>query len=392
MDIYSNSFYDLLGGALGRADSASLQAFIDATVANKYNGLDMAGFEWDPDMQIDFTYEQVQQTLGITPMANYYDVDSPAKPFAGEGFTIATGKIPRMKNVAYFNEDKLRKQLIFERLNAGNAQEVIANRRLKLFTTVDDLFASHANAMTYQRNQMVSKGQVEITNTNNPYGISGVILKANIPSANQTVLVGTARWWTNADYSVEGAAANPVVDLKDWVRGIRDAGAPAGHIEVNAKFFDHIINHSAVRAALAVALFPLADATQAAAAVAIQAQDVLANTFARIIGCPVKLVDKMVGVERYNATTRTLGVETLDAFETNVLVWVPDGTIGTIKAVRPISVDDPAAAYGRFMGGRGLLTVSADASKKCQAFETELTALAIPVVPQRMYYFYPCNL
>lgn len=392
MDIYNSNFYDLLGGALGKADSSSLQAFIDATVANKYNRLDLSGFAWDPDMQIDFTYEQVQQTLGITPMANYYDVDSPAKPFAGEGFTIATGKIPRMKNVAYFNEDKLRKQLLFERINAGNAREVVANRRLKLFTTVDDLFASHANSMAYQRNQMVSAAQVEITDTNNPYGISGVTLKANVPNANKTALEGAARWWTDASYSTEGANADPVGDLKEWIRGIRYAGAPAGHIEVNYTFFQHIINHSAVKAALAVALFPLADATQAVAAVGVQADDVLASTFSRIIGCPVVVVDKKVGVEKYNAETRALEIVTIDAFETNVLVWVPDGTIGTIKAVQPITVTDPAAAYGRFMGGRGLLTVSADASKKCQAFETELTALCIPTAPQRMYYFYPCNL
>ena len=94
MDTYSSNFYDLLGGALGSATSSALQAFIDTTLADKYNVLDLDGFVWDDDMQLDFTFEQIQQTLGITPMANYYDVDSPAKPFGGEAVTLSTGKIP----------------------------------------------------------------------------------------------------------------------------------------------------------------------------------------------------------------------------------------------------------------------------------------------------------
>lgn len=391
MDIYNQNFYDLLGGALGRADSSSLQAFIDATLRDKYDRLDLSGFEWDPDMQIDFTYEQVQQTLGITPMANYYDVDSPAKPFAGEGFSIATGKIPRMKNVAYFNEDKLRKQLIFDRLNVGNARDVVENRRLKLFTTVDNLFQAHANSLTYQRDQMISKGMVEITTANNPYGISGVTLYANVSDGNKTTLTGAARWWTAAGYATEGANANPILDLKEWVRGIRLSGAPAGHIEVNWAFFQRILSHSAVRAMLADVFFPLAgNSTVAANAVAAKPDSEIEAAFSRIIGSPVRTVDHKVAVEKYDATTRALTADPFDSFEPDVLVWVPDGTIGTVKSVMPLTVPDPAAAYGRFINGKGLLTVTYDASKKCQAYETELTALAVPTAPQRMYYFYPC--
>lgn len=389
MNRYDSSIYNLLGGALGRADSAALQAFVDATLADKYNVLDTEGFALDPDMQLDFTFEQVRQILGVTPIANYYDVNSPAKPFAGESVTIATGKIPRMKNVAYFNEDKLRKQLIFERINAANSDEIVNSRRLKLFSTVDDLFAAHANAMTYQRNQMVSTGKFVISTENNPYGISGVTIDANIPTANKTSLSGTARWWTKSDYSAEGTTATPIADLKNWVRDIRYAGAPAGHIEVNYTFFQRLMNHSKVQTALAATIFPFGDASQASAAVSVLPQERLVQALEGAIGCSIKVIDRKAGVEKYNATTRALEVSTVDAFASDVLVWVPDGTIGTIKAVMPITVDDPAAAYAHFMDGRGLLTVSADASRKCQAFETELTALAVPTVPQRMYYFYP---
>ena len=295
-----------------------------------------------------------------------------------------------MKNVAYFNEDKLRKQLLFERINTRDPQGILRSRRLKLFNTVDDLFAAHANSMTYQRNQMVSRGMLDITADVNPYGINSITLSANVPLVNTThISDSTKAWWTSNTYAAEGSNADPIGDLKNWVRAIRFAGAPEGHIEVNYTFFQRILGHSKVASALAAAIFPLGDATQTAAAVKVLPQDRLVSAMESAIGCSIKVVDKKVGVESYNKTTRKLEVNTIDAFATDVLVWVPNGTIGTVKAVMPITVDDPAAAYGRFMNGRGLLTVSADASKKCQAYETELTALVVPTVPQRMYYFYP---
>lgn len=390
MDTYSQGFYDLLGGALGGASTARLQTFIDATLAEKYNRLQLDGFEWDDDMQLDFTYEQLQKEVGITAMSNYYDIDAPAVPMGGEGFTLATGKIPRMKNVAYFNEDKLRKQLLFERLNINDPDGVVNNRRLKLFTTIDDLVQSHVNSLTYQRNQMVSAGQIAITDTNNPYGISGVTLYANVPSDNKTALSGISRWWTEADYSAEGSAADPVKCVREWIRPMQQRGIK-GHIEVNYGYFQTILGHSKVLSSLSAVLFPLADPTQAAAATGNMGPDALKSAFEKAIGCSIKVVDSLVVVEKYDKDTKKLKRNTLDAFDSNVLVFVPDGVIGHVKAVLPITVDDPAASFGRFYGGRLLLTVSGDASKKCQSYETEMTALAVPEVPQHMYYLYPNN-
>ena len=108
METYTLEFYDLLSRALGGSDPARLQGYIDEVMPNKYNGLQLDGFELDPDMQLDFTYEQLQGEVGLNVMASYVDLDSPAKPVSREPVQIATGKIPRMKMVEYFNEDKLR--------------------------------------------------------------------------------------------------------------------------------------------------------------------------------------------------------------------------------------------------------------------------------------------
>ena len=45
--------------------------------------------------------------------------------------------------------------------------------------------------------------------------------------------------------------------------------------------------------------------------------------------------------------------------------------------------------YGTFYGGRLLVTVDVDFSKKCQSFETEMTSLVVPDKPQYMWYIHP---
>ena len=97
MNTNTLEFYDLLARALGGNDAKRLQGYLDEVMAVKYNGLQLDGFTFNPDMQLDFTYEQLQKEVGLNVMAQYVDLDSPAIPLGGEGFQLSTGKIPRMK-------------------------------------------------------------------------------------------------------------------------------------------------------------------------------------------------------------------------------------------------------------------------------------------------------
>ena len=58
------------------------------------------------------------------------------------------------------------------------------------------------------------------------------------------------------------------------------------------------------------------------------------------------------------------------------MVFVPDGDLGEIVVVEPIAI--AGGNYASFLDGRGLMTVEADYTKKCQSFSTELTALCVP--------------
>lgn len=388
MNTYGNEFYDLVTRALGGNDNKRIQGFMDDALAIKYGALQIDGFSW-AEMQLDFTYEQVMKDFSLGVMANYYDLDSPAVPFATEGVDVYTDKIPRMKAVEYFNEDKYRKMLITEqRFGAGSEQ--VSNAAFKsLFNTVDTLVGSHINSLTYQRHQMVSNGKVQLTNTNNAYGVQNITLSAHIPSANITTLTGTKRWWTavsDGTYATPGSACDPIADLKAIVKKAKAHGV-RGHFEVEETFLDQVLDHPKVVDALKER-FSISLGYGVSGVTAFD-RDAKVAALAAVAGAPIKSIDSIVAVESLNATTKKVVRTQMNAFADNVIVFVPDGNLGEILTVEPLKIS--GGTFGSYFDGRLLLTISADASKKCQSFETEMTSLVVPDKSKVMFYLHPYN-
>lgn len=384
MNTYPVQFYDLLSRALGGNDSRRLQGFLDNVVAEKYNKLDIPGFKFAPEMQLDYTYEQLQKTAGINVMAQYLDNDSPATPIGTEGAVIATGRIPRMKMVEYYNEDKYRKLLISEQRFGIGSNKVVDAAVNALFNTTSTLVGGHTNSLTYQRHQVVSTGKFTLNSTNNPNGLVGLTFSAHVPSANVNTLSGTKRWWTASDHSTEGSAADPIADMVAMVEAAREKGIE-GHFEVNSSYLDKILKHSKVVAAIGLNLFPLS--TSAADAAALLARSKKIEVLAEIVGAPIVAVDAKVATEVYNKVTKALERKTMDAFEANVVVFVPNGELGEILTVEPIAIE--GGTYATFYGGRLLMTVDVDAKYKCQSFNTEMTSLVVANRAHEMFYLKP---
>lgn len=389
MNAYTIEFYDLLSRALGGNDSKRLQGFLDDVMARKYNVLQLDGFTFD-EMQLDFSYEQIQREVSITPMANYYDLDSPAIPRSTEGVKSWTGKIPRMKDVEYLNEDKIRKQLILEQRMAAIGRDRVERGALDtLFVTVDTLIGGHTNSLTFQRHQMVSKHGFEISYANNPKGISGISIDAHVPAANITTLTSTARWWTNSTKTSEGGAADPVGDLLNMIETASNKYVSSVHFEVQKNYFKKVLNHSAVVRRIALNLYPTADVTNTIGAVANMDYEAKKRALENILGCPIKVWDTVVTKEAPVKATQNFTKVQMQAFEPDVIVLVPDGELGRVLTVEPIRV--AGGTYGTFYDGKLLMTVGVDPVKKCQSFNTEMTSLVVPEVPQYMWYLYPNN-
>ena len=386
MNTYPVQFYDLLSRALGGNDGRRLQGFLDNVVAQKYNQLNIPGVKFAAEMQLDFTYEQLQKTAGINVMAQYLDLDSPATPVGTEGAVIATGRIPRMKMVEYYNEDKYRKLLIAEQRFGASSDRVVNAAVEALFNTASNLVGGHTNSLTYQRHQVVSTTKFTLNSTNNPNGLIGLTFSSHVPAANVNTLAGAKRWWTASDYSAEGSAADPIADMIAMVEVAREKGIE-GHFEINASFLDKVLKHSKVVAAIGANLFPTANDSAAAAAYLSRAKKI--EVLAEIVGAPIDAIDAKVATEVYNKTSKALERKMMDAFEANVLVFVPNGEIGEILTVEPIAIE--GGTYATFYGGRLLMTVDVDAKYKCQSFNTEMTSLVVMNRAQEMFYLKPCN-
>lgn len=387
MDFNTPQFYDLVSRAFnGDATSKRLQTFVDSTMSLKYNGLKLDGFPFDPDMQLDYTYEQIQKELGITPMASYYDVDSPAIPKAEQEISLATGRIPRMKEVMYFNEDKVRKQLILEKMLSDEKIPIQAGQ--KLFDVINELIGRHTNSLTYQRDQMVSAGKLVLNDKNNPDGTLRVTLSANVPLKNKKTLSGDEKFWKDKTYAQEGAKADPIQSIIDWLQPILDKGIK-GHIEINLTYYRRLLRHSKVNQTIGFGLWPTTSAESATGAATVLPLSKKTSALEDLLGVKIKTVDSISSVLTYNTTSKRMEPTTAPSFNPDVIVFIPDGNVGKVLTVMPISTQDNSALVSTFYDGRLMLTVARDAVTKCQGFHTEMTSLVVPNVPQYFFYLFP---
>lgn len=376
------TYFDVLSLALG-GNPHKLQDFVDAVLAD-FNTLDVAGFSWNNDLLDDFTYEQMESRVGIAPLANVVDPDSPAIPFARQGESLGTGKIPRMKTVDYLNEAKIRalKKLIRRRdVSPGRIREAAGAAIGEILVEQTQSFV---NALSFQRDQMVSNAGITYNATNNPYGIS-LSLSARVPAANTKTLADAARWWTAANHATEGANSDPVQDMKDMVEKMRKKGITACHFEMNNLFIDAILSHSKVKADILARLslsasYDITDLTPFN-----RAEQVTA--LSQLVGKPIVEKDRIAQVEYSEAGK--IKYRELDSFKQDVVVLVPDGNIGEILTVEPLLLEGGQYAYA--LDGKLAFTIEADYTAKCQSYSGELTTVCAPNKPKLMLYLKPCE-
>lgn len=383
MDVRDANYYDLIANGLG---NATYQEFVDTLLADKYNGLKVEGFAWDPYMQIDFNYNQIQAELGINTMPTYVDIDSPAVYKSTEGFQISTGKIPRFKHGFRLDEKILREQMIIAQRTGRFSNNMSTVMRRLLFDSTDKLIGGNYNGLTYQRDQMVGNGEFILSLENNPNGIKGIKFSANVPDKNKMVLSGDNKWWTNTETMTEGSKSNPPKNLMDMVKLATNAGLRAFHFEVDKATFDRDIMHSKLRMAAALIQYPQFTGDQLTQIAANMDDDVIKANLERKIKARIIVKDDIVSTESWNEATESIEKKQFSAFPENKWVLVPDGSLGNIKAVEPIVVPDPAARIAYFDGGRTVLKQMFNMRTNSQEIESELTALVVPDKPKYMYY------
>lgn len=386
MNLHNEQYYALTD-VLGISNSQKLQGFLD-TMFEKYNVLDLSGFQLAP-MQTNFTFEQVISDLKMNVMASYVDLQSEPIPIGTEGFSVATGSIPRQKMREVMDEIKMREMYMLQNRRDVSSDRALSAAAKQLYVSLDNLFGGHYNSMTYQRHQVVSTGGFATTTENNPLGIKGYKFESKIPTANKVALSDQKQWWTDkGTYATEGTAADPIADLQSLVDAADNAGVVAKHFEIDKLYAKRVLSHTKVIAAIAANQYPLAGSSEVAigAVSSISFENKL-RILGEIVGAPFVIIDHIASVQKFDKASKKLQNSQIRSFAQDVIVLVPDGNIGQTLSVEPLRLN--GGMYGQMMGGRLLLNISYDYAKKIQAYETELTALVVPDKPNYMFYLYP---
>lgn len=355
----------------------------------------LEGFVWDTP-QLDFTYEMLEADKNVEVMASYVDLNSPAVPVKKDSnLLVLKGSIPRMKFAVARGENDYRKQLIalnevksianFSNANESNAVQTYLSKQL--FFAVDDIISAFKNSLNYQVGQMKSNAGLTIDNFNNPYGSIRATFTANVPEANHFVKT----WFTDTN-GTENPSSTPVDDIRNFVRELKWKvnGYSNVAIEMSEKFLYKLLSHTDVLKAIGYAItgiglrYTKANDDNAVAVARGTALDAQKEALRRVLEVDEIITNKAVCVIRKDIAE---GIISDDAFQDGVILVRPTGTIGVIKNVAPLRPDSQAIV-GSIYGGRGIIEYMYNRDTREQRWMGELTALAVPIRPNDMYYFH----
>jgi hypothetical protein len=366
--------------------------------------LNIEGFVWD-DAQLDFTYEALEAEGKLKGMATYVDLNS--EPLArGKAVELAklSGSIPRQKRKIVRGENDYRKQLIalnnadaMARLRGDSPYQSVRDYLIgNLFDTLSEIPDSHNASLSFQVGQMKSARKLSLTADNNPSGITGVEFSAQVPDEN----VVDEAWYTEKDGAITYVEdADPILTLKKKIREIKldpYKGYKNVTVEINATTFFKLVEHPKVLQRLGYSLRPdlrvVPSNDKNAQTVGYEnylsnGDDYIKTFFQRAIGADQLILNTtIVGVDKLNATSKKFVTEKLDVFEPDTVLIRPQGVIGTIKNVVPLRPDGSAITAGIF-GNRGIIEYRYNAETREQTWVSELTMLAVPNQPKKMFYY-----
>jgi len=365
------------------------QEFVDH-YNEKYDVLNIGGFEFAPT-KIDYTFSQLIASTGATTLPAYVDPESPGYEKALKSLAGVTGNIPTQK--AFYSLNRvvmLEKMQMINKFGSAALTPEMQNIILGLLDeSTEGLIKGYFNSLTHQRMRIVSTGHFVIDIENNPRGLRGIDIDFNILSSHYDTLTGTSRWWTNADHTTEGAASDPLKYIKDRYQKIikkQFHSTMPMHLEISDSLWNDMLEHSKVLERIGKRLNVLITNSSDAIAAAQNLDDEeLKRQIERIIGLPVVVQDSVAWVDAVDTTNRTLVQNEIDNFDPKNIAFVPDGKIGEIQGVTPLTLGYEPDKIATFNGGRLVLSQRANPETHSIYIESEAAQLCVPSAINHMY-------
>ena len=380
-------FYKLLEFGLG---GDTWQQFIDR-YSEKYEGMVIDGFEFVPT-SVNYTWQQLVAATTVTTLPTYVDPESPGYEKQRGSAKGETGNIPTQKAFYSLNRTIVREKMqLMQMFGTAALNQEMQNIIMGLLDeSADGLIKGYYNSLTNQRMQIVSTGKFKIDATNNPRGIKDITFDFGIDDSHFETLAGTARWWTDADKSKEGTTSDPIVYMKNKVKEIRNKYHYYGplKIEMAKEMMDSLLTHSAVLKRIGMMLYPLsaADSTGATALSYARnmADDAIKQALVRLVGCEIVERDSKAYVDDWTEDG-VLAQKEIENFSLTNIAFIPQGTIGNIQGVTPLTMGYEPSKVAFFDDNRLVLSQRMNAETHSIYIESEAAELCVPSLPKYMF-------
>ena len=390
MNTLNEQLFVLLALGLG---GENWQGFVDH-YEEKYDTVQIDGFDFAPT-QLNYTFQQLIASTGATTLPAYVDPESPGFEAALRTLRGRSDGIPPQKKFYRLNrvivQEKL--QLLQKFGDAVLTPEMEDVFMGLLDESTDGLIKAYYNALANQRMRIVSTGKFVIDVKNNPRGLKGIEIGFGIDASHYDTLTGTSRFWTNADHTKanEGSASDPVTYLKTMVKKIQRTFHYFGplQMEISKDLYDDLMTHSKVLSRIGHSLYP--NVTDEATVIA-NAQnyddDALKAIFSKLIGVSVVPRDSFAYVDApgtNDAGEKDLITTQISNFEPTNIAFVPQGSLGTIMGVEPLTLGYEPDKVARFNGGRLVLSQRANPETHSLYIESEAAQICVPDKPHAMF-------
>lgn len=385
-------FYKLLEFGLG---GDTWQQFVDR-YKEKYEGIVIDGFEFAPT-SINYTWQQLVAATTVTTLPTYVDPESPGYEKQRGSAKGETGSIPTQKAFYSLNRTIVREKMQLMQMfgQAALNQDMMNVIMGLLDESADGLIKGYYNSLTNQRMQIVSTGKFKIDATNNPRGIKDITFDFGIDASHFDTLSGTQRWWTNADKSTEGTASDPIAYMKNKVKEIRNKYHYYGplKIEMAKEMMDALLSHSKVLKRIGMMLYPLSSVDNSGATALAYAQnladDAIKQALVRLVGCEIVERDSKAYVDDWTEDG-VLAQKEIENFSLTNISFIPQGTIGNIQGVTPLTMGYEPSKVAFFDDNRLVLSQRMNPETHSIYIESEAAELCVPSLPKYMFICTVC--
>ena len=385
-------FYKLLEFGLG---GDTWQQFVDR-YKEKYEGMVIDGFEFAPT-SINYTWQQLVAATTVTTLPTYVDPESPGYEKQRGSAKGETGSIPTQKAFYSLNRTIVREKMQLMQMfgQAALNQDMMNVIMGLLDESADGLIKGYYNSLTNQRMQFVSTGKFKIDATNNPRGIKDITFDFGIDASHFDTLSGTQRWWTNADKSTEGTASDPIAYMKNKVKEIRNKYHYYGplKIEMAKEMMDALLSHSKVLKRIGMMLYPLSSVDNSGATALAYARnladDAIKQALVRLVGCEIVERDSKAYVDDWTEDG-VLTQKEIENFSLTNISFIPQGTIGNIQGVTPLTMGYEPSKVAFFDDNRLVLSQRMNPETHSIYIESEAAELCVPSLPKYMFICTVC--